>query len=113
MNLEAQDESTQEPAEEAQQLFNVTLAQGGELPDNTVNCAANLFSTVLKVYFAISAMGDLYAFAVAVKFPPPFRGKYLGFLPPPRPALRPAVACWLISLLSWALDAPLAYSMLC
>jgi hypothetical protein len=36
MNLEAQEESTQEPAEEAQQLFNVTLAQGGELPDNRV-----------------------------------------------------------------------------
>jgi hypothetical protein len=36
MNLEAQKESAQEPAEEAQQLFNVTLAQGGELPDNRV-----------------------------------------------------------------------------
>jgi Tfp pilus assembly protein PilX len=36
MNLEAQEESTQEPAEEAQQLFNVTLAQGGELPNNRV-----------------------------------------------------------------------------
>ena len=36
MNLKAQDESTQEPAKEAQQLFNVTLAQGGELPDNRV-----------------------------------------------------------------------------
>ena len=36
MNLEAQEESTHEPAEEAQQLFNVTLAQGGELPDNRV-----------------------------------------------------------------------------
>ena len=36
MNLEAQDESAQEPAEEAQQLFNVMLAQGGELPDNRV-----------------------------------------------------------------------------
>jgi hypothetical protein len=36
MNLEAQDESAQEPAKEAQQLFNVTLAQGGELPDNRV-----------------------------------------------------------------------------
>ena len=36
MNLEAHEESTQEPAEEAQQLFNVTLAQGGELPNNRV-----------------------------------------------------------------------------
>ena len=36
MNLEAQEESGQEPAEEGQQLFNVTLAQGGELPDNRV-----------------------------------------------------------------------------
>ena len=36
MNLEAQEESTQEPAEEAQELFNVMLAQGGELPDNRV-----------------------------------------------------------------------------
>jgi hypothetical protein len=36
MNLEAQEESTWEPAKEAQQLFNVTLAQGGELPDNRV-----------------------------------------------------------------------------
>ena len=36
MNLEAQEESVQEPAKEAQQLFNVTLAQGGELPDNRV-----------------------------------------------------------------------------
>jgi hypothetical protein len=36
MNLEAQEESVQEPAEEVQQLFNVTLAQGGELPDNRV-----------------------------------------------------------------------------
>ncbi len=36
MNLEAQDESTQELAKEAQQLFNVTLVQGGELPDNRV-----------------------------------------------------------------------------
>ncbi len=36
MNLEAQDEPTQEPAKEAQQLFNVMLAQGGELPDNRV-----------------------------------------------------------------------------
>jgi Tfp pilus assembly protein PilX len=36
MNLEAQEESNQEPAEEAQQLFNVTLAQGGELPNNRV-----------------------------------------------------------------------------
>jgi hypothetical protein len=36
MNLVAQDESAQEPSEEAQQLFNVTLAQGGELPDNRV-----------------------------------------------------------------------------
>jgi hypothetical protein len=33
MNREAQDEFTQEPAEEAQQLFNVTLAQGGKLPE--------------------------------------------------------------------------------
>jgi hypothetical protein len=31
MNLEAQEECNQEPAEEAQQLFNVTLVQGGEL----------------------------------------------------------------------------------
>ena len=29
MNLEAQEESAQEPAKEVQQLFNVTLAQGG------------------------------------------------------------------------------------
>ncbi len=36
MNLEAQEEPTQEPTKEAQQLFNVTLAQGGELPDNRV-----------------------------------------------------------------------------
>ncbi len=36
MNLEAQEESAQEPAEEAQQLFNVTLVQGGELPNNRV-----------------------------------------------------------------------------
>ena len=36
MNLEAQEESTQESAKKAQQLFNVTLAQGGELPDNRV-----------------------------------------------------------------------------
>jgi hypothetical protein len=36
MNLEAQEEFTQEPAEEVQQLFNVTLVQGGELPDNRV-----------------------------------------------------------------------------
>ena len=36
MTLEAQEETTQEPGEEAQQLFNVTLAQGGELPDNRV-----------------------------------------------------------------------------
>ncbi len=36
MNLEAQDEPTQEPAKEAQQLLNVMLAQGGELPDNRV-----------------------------------------------------------------------------
>jgi len=36
MTLEAQKETTQEPAEEAQQLFNVTLTQGGELPDNRV-----------------------------------------------------------------------------
>ena len=36
MTLEAQEETTQEPAEEAQQLFNVTLTQGEELPDNRV-----------------------------------------------------------------------------
>ena len=36
MTLEAQEESTQEPAKEGQQLFNVTLTQGGELPDNRV-----------------------------------------------------------------------------
>jgi hypothetical protein len=36
MNLKAQNKSTQEMAEEAQQLFNVTLAQGGELPDSRV-----------------------------------------------------------------------------
>ena len=36
MTLEAQEETTQEPAKEAQQLFNVMLTQGGELPDNRV-----------------------------------------------------------------------------
>ena len=36
MTLEAQEESTQEPAKEGQQLFNVTLTQGGELLDNRV-----------------------------------------------------------------------------
>jgi hypothetical protein len=72
------------------------------LSHDSVNCAANLFLPVLKVYFPILVMGDSYAFAVAVKFPPPFRGKYLVFLPLPRPAPRPATACWLISLLSWA-----------
>jgi hypothetical protein len=36
MNLEAQEEPGQEPAEEVQQLFNVMLAQGGELLDNRV-----------------------------------------------------------------------------
>jgi len=43
------------------------------LSHDSVNCAANLFSPVLNVYFAISVMGDSYAFAVAVKLPPPFR----------------------------------------
>jgi len=36
MTLEAQEETTQKPAEEAQQLFNVMLSQGGELPNNRV-----------------------------------------------------------------------------
>jgi hypothetical protein len=36
INLEAQEESAQEPAKETQQLFNVTLVQGGELPNNRV-----------------------------------------------------------------------------
>jgi hypothetical protein len=48
MNLEAQDESAQEPAKEAQQLFNVTLAQGGELPDNTVYLAGCSTVTAFK-----------------------------------------------------------------
>ncbi len=36
ITLEAQEETTQKPAEEAQQLFNVMLSQGGELPNNRV-----------------------------------------------------------------------------
>ena len=36
MNLEAQEETTQEAAEEAHQLLNVTLVQGGELPEDRV-----------------------------------------------------------------------------
>ena len=36
MNLEAHEETTQEAAGDAHQLFNVTLTQGGELPDDRV-----------------------------------------------------------------------------
>ncbi len=36
MNLEAHKETTQEAAEDAHQLLNVTFAQGGELPDSRV-----------------------------------------------------------------------------
>ena len=36
MNLEAQEGTTQEAAEEAHQLMNVTFVQGGELPENRV-----------------------------------------------------------------------------
>jgi hypothetical protein len=36
MNLEAHEETTQEAAEDAHQLLNVTFAQGGELPDSRV-----------------------------------------------------------------------------
>ena len=36
MNLEAHKETTQETAEDARQLLNVTCAQGGELPNSRV-----------------------------------------------------------------------------
>ncbi len=48
MNLEAQKESAQEPAKDSQQLFNVTLAQGGELPDNRVYLNGCLTVTAFK-----------------------------------------------------------------
>ena len=71
-----------------------------------VNYAANLFCPVLNICSLIPGIDDLYTFAtVSILLP---LGKYHGFLPPPRPAPRPAAACSLISLsgvlrLSWTL----------
>ncbi len=48
MNLEAHKETTQETAEDAHQLLNMTFAQGGELPDSRVYLDGCSTVTVFK-----------------------------------------------------------------
>ena len=48
MNIEAQGKANQDQAEEAHQLLNMTLVQGGALPDNRVYLDGCLTVTAFK-----------------------------------------------------------------